>query len=260
MISIEIPVLHARHLSEVFESIRAQTFQDYEVIVVNSSPKGEVSDLIQEYGFKEVRKNARLLKARYLAHRESRGDYALLLDETRALRRDALEILSSLNRDMVLIGEEEIGDSFWIRLANLDKENIMECNAPMAIRGFALPRLFKKEVLDSAFKSLRENLKEKFDEVVFPDHELIYYEASKVSNDVFVLKEKLIRHYGDAKLSDIIKKYYRYGKTLKVLRGTPYDMFTRILRKRRRICKGSKLTLYLLYLARGIPFTIGYWL
>ena len=258
MISIEIPVLHGKYLNEVFESIRIQTFQDYEVVVVNSSQKGEVSDLIKQYGFKEVRENVKLLKARYLAHRESRGDYELLLDETRVLREKTLEILSSLSHDMVVIGEEEIGDSFWVKLANLDKENIMECNTPEAIKGFALPRLFKREILDLAFVKLRENLRNKFDEVVFPDHELIYYEASKVSNNVFVLKEKLISHYGDAKLLEIIKKYYRYGKTLKVLKSTPYNGFTRISRKRRVICKGSKLALYLLYLTRGVPFLLGY--
>ena len=75
-----------------------------------------------------------------------------MLDETRALRRDALEILSSLNRDMIIIGEEEIGDSFWAKLANLDKENIMECNAPEAIKGFALPRFLKREILDFGFQ------------------------------------------------------------------------------------------------------------
>ena len=47
MISIEIPILHGKYLNGVFESIRIQTFQDYEVVVVNSSQKGEVLDLIK---------------------------------------------------------------------------------------------------------------------------------------------------------------------------------------------------------------------
>lgn len=54
MISIEIPVLHGKYLRNVFESIRSQSFQDYEVITVNSgSPL--ISDLIKEYGFKEIK-------------------------------------------------------------------------------------------------------------------------------------------------------------------------------------------------------------
>ncbi|QXJ34876.1 glycosyltransferase family 2 protein [Saccharolobus shibatae] len=258
MISIEIPVLHGKYLNQLFESIRGQSFQDYEVVIVNSSSDDSVSDIIRQYGFKEVKEKVKLLRARYLAHYNSRGDYALLLDETRMLRKDTLAVLSSLNHDMVIIGEEEIGDSFWIRLANLDKENIMECNTLEAIKGFALPRLFRREILDNAFKVLRENLKEKFDEVIFPDHELIYYEASGISEDVFVLKDKLITHYGDVKLLDIIKKYHRYGKSMKVLKGTYYSNLTQISRKKRNICKGNKLLLYLLYVTRGIPFMLGY--
>ncbi|BDC17393.1 glycosyltransferase family 2 protein [Acidianus sp. HS-5] len=258
MISIEIPVLHGKYLNQLFESIRNQTFQDYEVVIVNSSSNENVSDLIQQYGFKEIKEKVKLLKARYLAHYYSKSDYTLLLDETRTLRKDALALLSSLNHDMVIIGEEEIGDSFWVRLANLDKENIMECNTAEAIKGFALPRFFRREILDKAFEKLRENLKEKFGEIIFPDHELIYYEASRVSSDVFSLKDKLIMHYGDARLSEIARKYYRYGMSVRVLKGTPYSNLTRISRKKRNICKGNKLLLYLLYLTRGIPFLLGY--
>jgi len=95
---------------------------------------------------------------------------------------------------------------------------------------------------------------------VFPDHELIYYEASKLSNDVTIVRDELIYHYGDVKLSDIMSKYYRYGKSLKVLKGTPYSFMTSVSRKRRNICKGGiydRIALYTLYLARGIPFLLG---
>ncbi|BFI76523.1 glycosyltransferase family A protein [Sulfurisphaera ohwakuensis] len=258
MISIEIPVIHGKYLNQLFESIRNQSFQDFEVIIVNSSSNENVSDLIRQYGFKEIKEKVKLLKARYLAHYYSKGEYALLLDETRILRKDALAILYSLNHDMIIIGEEEIGNSFWIGLANLDKENIMECNTPEAIKGFALPRFFRREILNKAFEELKVNLKEKFEEIIFPDHELIYYEASRVSNDVFSLKDKLIMHYGDAKLSEIIRKYYRYGKSLKILKETPYNNLTGISRKKRNICKGNRFLLYMLYVARGIPFLVGY--
>ncbi|AGJ62326.1 glycosyltransferase [Saccharolobus islandicus] len=259
MFSIQIPALHGKYLREVFESIRGQTFQDYEVVVVNSGG-GVVTDLVREYGFKEVRKDVKLLEARYLANLESRGDYALLLDETRPLRRDALELLSKNLHDMVIIGERELGNSFWVKAAQLDKDNIMSCNSPEAIKGFALPRLFKRNLLTTALERLREGLGEKFSQVIFPDHELIYYEASLLSSDIFVFKEELIYHYGDVSLRDIIRKYYRYGKSLKVLKGTPYSFMTSISRKRREICKGGiydRVALYMLYLARGIPFLLG---
>ena len=260
MYSIQIPALHGKYLREVLESIRSQSTQDYEVVVVNSGG-GEISDMIKEFGFKEIRKSVKLLEARYLANLGSSGEYALLLDETKPLRRDALQIVSSNLHDMVIIGEREIGDSLWIRLTQLDKDNIKNCNVPEPIKGFALPRLFRREILSVAMERLRAGLKDKFHEVVFPDHELIYYEASKISKDVFFLKDELIYHYGDKSLGEIAKKYHRYGKSLRSLRGTPYSFMTSVGRKRRTICEGSlgdRLLLNFFYFARALPFMLGY--
>ncbi|AOL17306.1 glycosyl transferase family 2 [Sulfolobus sp. A20] len=256
MYSIEIPVTHGKYLREVFESIRQQTFQDYEVIVVNSG-SDEISDVIKEYGFKEIKERVKLLKARYLAHVNSRGDRAILLDETRVLRRDALEIIDKDRSDMIIIGEREVGDSFWIKLAQLDKDNIMYCNEPDSIKGFALPRVISSPLLSKTFGILRRDLGEKFDQVIFPDHELIYHVASSLSNSVNVVREELISHYGDRTLLEIVKKYYKYGKSTKVLKGTKYEYFLNVSRKKRKICKGNKLLLYILYMARGVPFLIG---
>jgi len=262
VISIEIPVTHGKYLRQVLESIRQQTYQDYEVIVVNSG-REELSDLVKEFGFKVIERKAKLLHARYIAHMESKGEYALLLDETRMLEKDALKTLSSLDYDMVVIGEKEVGDSFWVRLAQLDKENILYCNPIDPLKGIALPRYFKSEVLSKAFSSAKEKLGEKFYEVVFWDHAIIFYEASKISSKIHVINEPLISHFGDPSLSDIVRKYYRYGKTAKALKNTPYSDFLAKKRVKRRICKGSfweRISLYLLYLARGIPYLLGYYL
>nr|WP_225968776.1 hypothetical protein [Sulfolobus islandicus] len=81
-----------------------------------------------------------------------------------------------------------------------------------------------------------------------------------LSADVFVIKEELIYHYGDVNLRDIMRKYYRYGKSLRVLKNTPYSFMTSVSRKKRRICVGGlkgRLILYSLYLVRGIPFLVG---
>jgi hypothetical protein len=37
--------------------------------------------------------------------------------------------------------------------------------------------------------------------------------------------------YGDVSLRDIMRKYYRYGKSLKVLKCTPYSFMTSVSRK-----------------------------
>jgi hypothetical protein len=68
--SIQIPAMHGKYLQEVLESIRSQSLQEYEVVVVNSGGD-EISDLIREFGFREIRRRAGLLEARYLANSES---------------------------------------------------------------------------------------------------------------------------------------------------------------------------------------------
>ncbi|TRM80021.1 glycosyl transferase family 2, partial [Sulfolobus sp. F3] len=139
----------------------------------------------------------------------------------------------------------------------LDKDNIMYCNEPDSIKGFALPRVISSPLLSKTFGILRRDLGEKFDQVIFPDHELIYHVASSLSNSVNVVREELISHYGDRTLLEIVKKYYKYGKSTKVLKGTKYEYFLNVSRKKRKICKGNKLLLYILYMARGVPFLIG---
>ncbi|AWR96245.1 glycosyltransferase [Acidianus sulfidivorans JP7] len=259
MISIEIPVLHGKYLRHVLESIRTQTYQNYEVIIVNSG-SDELSDIISEYGFKEIKEKVKLLYARYLAHKHSKGEYALLLDETRYLDKRTLEILSTTNHDSVIVGEREVGNTIWVRASQLDKDNILYCNTPDEIKGFALARYIRSDLLDQAFENLLNNLKDKFYEIIFPDHELIYYELKKLTKDVYILYDTLINHYGDATLSEIFEKYYRYGKSINLLKETPYSNFLSIRRKKRRICKGGlkeRILLYVLYAARGIPFVLG---
>ena len=257
-----MPVTHGKHLREVLESIRKQSYQDYEVIIVNSGDD-ELSDVIKEFGFKVINQKAKLLHARYIAHKDSKGDYALILDETRMLEKDTLKLLSSLNFDMVIIGEKEVGDSFWVRLAQLDKENITYCNPVDPLKGIALPRYFTREVLSKSLSSAFEKLGDKFYEVVFWDHGIIFYEASKVSKSIYTLNDQLISHFGDPSLHDIIRKYYRYGKSARLLKNSPYSDFLAKKRVTRRICRGNFLerkSLYLLYLARGISYLLGYYL
>jgi hypothetical protein len=54
-----------------------------------------------------------------------------------------------------------------------------------------------------------------------------------------------------------VRKYYRYGKSSKILNGTKYESLVKISMKRRNICRGNKFLLYLLYIIRGVPYIIG---
>ena len=89
MISIELSVVSGRYLDDLLESLRKQTFQDYELIIVNSNP--DCTDKIRDFGAKEIFRNTGKLEARKIAHEASKGEFEFLLEETRFLRPDALQ-------------------------------------------------------------------------------------------------------------------------------------------------------------------------
>lgn len=262
MISIEIPIIQGESLNELMDSIYSQSNQDFQVIAV--APPGEVADRISKYDIKLVRCRTGLLDARYLAHLEARGDYELLLDETRILREDALRVISNVVvSPMAVVGEEEAGEGFWVKLAQLDKEMIMEYNTSVVepAKSFVLPRLYKRELLDNAFINLKINIPtEVFHRIIYEDHHLIFYEAYRTSKAINIIREPLIKHYGDSSLTDIARKYYRYGSTSNLLRRTSYWEFINTT-KRKRVVKGVRNTicLFILYSVRGIPFVVGSW-
>jgi len=260
-ISIEIPVTWGNHLSELLEAIRIQKYQDYEISIATSLPDGEYMDLLRSYGTNIIHSGPNLLEKRYLAHSISRGKFALLLDETRIPEQNLLERLSNSKSDAVVIQEIDLGNSFWVKMANLDKINSVECNKVNMTNGFVMPRYINFGLLDKAFYKIKENLSdETFKSVLMEDHQLISYEIAKLTNSMSFLKGNCLKHYGDINISSIVKKYHRYGKFHRMLRNTVYEDILSPKNRLRKICIGSRTKLYIFYLARGIPFIIGYYL
>jgi hypothetical protein len=260
-ISIEIPVTWGNHIREQMEAIRNQTYQDYEISVASSVSLKSAEDVLKEYGAKITHCGPNILEKRYFAHSQTKSEYSLLLDETRIPGPHLLSNLQNMDNDMVIISEKDVGDTFWIKMSNLDKINSVECNSFDAYRGYVLPRYIRSFLLTQALEEIKRNLDDiTFRSVLMEDHQLIYYEASKLSTSIALLNGKHLFHYGDESLFSILKKYHVYGKGHKILRNTHYEELLSPKKRVRKICTGNKLGLYIFYLARGLPFLIGYYL
>jgi hypothetical protein len=259
-VSIEIPLTWGKHLREVLEAIRIQTYQDYKIIIASSLRNGSYLDLVREYDVQLTYCGPNILEKRYSAHAISSGDNSLLLDETRIPARDLLYRLQKIDTDMVIVGEKDIGKSFWVRMSNLDKVNSMECNKIDMSSGFLLPRYFRFDLLTESLRNVRQNIDDStFKSILMEDHQLISFEAFKLSSSVHLLRDELISHYGDTTLRSIIGKYHRYGKYHKILKNTCYNELLKPSKRIRKICLGSRIGLYTFYAARGIPFIMGYY-
>jgi len=265
MISITIPIVKGTYLREVLESIKSQTWKDYEIIGVNDTGNQYVSELLKEYGAKEIVLHSGSLYARYIASVQAKGDYILLLDETRFfVDNECLREISENQADVIFLKEMDVTENFWTRASAIDKDYSFSEYSINEDRGYILPRCYKKDVLISAMENVKLNLKDKFFELTAPEDLLTYEEAKRMIKSKKIIKRTILMHYGDASLKQIIKKYYRYGKDYGSLLGTKYFNIKQIgiiQRIKGRLNKKIKISelflLILLYTARGIPFVIG---
>ncbi|MGC9079803.1 MAG: glycosyl transferase family 2, partial [Nanopusillaceae archaeon] len=69
-----------------------------------------------------------------------------------------------------------------------------------------------------------------------------------------------VYHIEDDSLFSFMKKWYKYGKNAKLLRGTEYEKFTYERKSRPNLTTIEKIKLLPLTLIKGIPFALGYYL
>ncbi len=265
LISIEIISRGEISIKNVLESIKKQTYKNYEVVCVDSSEDKNNKQALLDYGCKviEVPKETGHLKARYLAHQKSIGDKSLILDSTRPLKENALCILNNKYSecDMVILREDSLGNGFWVDQARKMKaiSEMQENRIMNETLAFLLPRFYNSFLLKQAFENIHNNLNEYFDKISYGEHHLIFEACKKLSTNVMLSNETLLSHYEDDSFLSIVRKYYRYGrmqKTLKKLPESAVNSFSSHIRK--GVSIKSRLETMPINAARGIPFIIGY--
>lgn len=267
MISIELISKGEFYLKETLESIRKQNINNFEVVCTDSSGKNEIKDLLENYGCKVVEASVETghLNARYLSHLHSKGQWCLLLDSTRPLKNNALSILMEnySKYDMTIIREDSIGTGFWVeqarRLSDISTPQFHRLNNETL--AFLLPRLYRRNLLDSSFSRIKEISKDLFNRISYGEHHLIFEGARKFSKNIGLTDEKLISHFEDDSLLKIFRKYHWYGKsqkTLRLLENSETRYF--LTHTRRKVPFLKRIGTLPISSARMLPFLIGYFL
>ena len=91
--SIIVPVYNTeKYLKRCLDSIKSQSFKDYEVIIVNDGSTDNSSDIISKYPYKIInQENLGLSRARNNGVKEASGDYLIFLDSDDYIEKDLLE-------------------------------------------------------------------------------------------------------------------------------------------------------------------------
>lgn len=224
MISIAIPVVHEKYFKEVLESINSQTYDKYEVIVVNDKGSDRISKIISNYGAYEIVESGSLLRSRYLASIKSKGSTVFFLDETRPLIvDDALEMISQNNSDIIFSRETEIIINLVSRIASIEREYIYSSDNIKNFKPYIVPRIYNRSLVLKALNRVKNKLGNVYQwATIMPEDLFIYYEARKFSNSFSEVAKPIIKHYGDFTIGDIVRKNYRYGRGFGVTSFTPY--------------------------------------
>jgi glycosyltransferase involved in cell wall biosynthesis len=261
-ISISVPIVHGTHLKECIESIFSNTFQDFELIVNDSSGSEGVYDLLRFYDIKIIRKITRSFEGRSLTISASSGEKIFILDETRLIHSDMLQKLNESKGDLIVIKERDLGDGVLTFIANLDKRWVSKDLSAINPRRnkSIIPRVYKRDVILKALDNINRKLpSEVVREIVGLDLELMYLESYNISKNIEVISYPEILHYGDERFIGMLKKYYRYGYSQGILRKTAYQNFAGLGgRNRSTLPVKNKMMSLPVQLLRGVPFVAGY--
>ena len=114
--SIIVPVYNTeKYLKRCLDSIKSQSFKDYEVIIVNDGSTDKSDDIISKYPYKVInQENQGLSMARNNGVKDASGEYLIFLDSDDYIEKDLLkEINNSLsnNPDLVRYQIKEVFDN-----------------------------------------------------------------------------------------------------------------------------------------------------
>jgi glycosyltransferase involved in cell wall biosynthesis len=256
LVSVVIPTRNSsKTIGETISSVQRQSYQNIEVIIVDSNSKDDTAKIATSKGCKVIFTDWKLLGARYLGCKAASGEFVLMLDSDQVLVEATIERSLPLFKDYEMLCLGEMSHTFHTLIQKMFEADrrIVHSEAHIQIHpvyGTLLARFYKRPLLDRAFEAIPRQL---LPYVLAHDHAIIYYEACKLSDRVKILPNALY-HHEPATLLELWKKNFRYGRSTRALMANGYykDLIIRKTRPRktstRKITRDKLLSSLLLSL------------
>ena len=142
-VTIVIPTLNSQTtLPKLLESIRLQTYQNIEVVIVDGGSFDETETIASKSKCTFVPTHEKRSSARYLGARMAKGKFLLFVDSDQYMHKDVVaDCLETAERSkslIVKIPEEDVGEGFWFRCRRLERKLAQ-------VEDLSYPRFFSKE-------------------------------------------------------------------------------------------------------------------
>jgi len=201
-----------------------QTYPNIEILVIDGHSTDTTTAIAASYAVKVVQCDGKLLAARYLGVKESKGEYIALIDTDQVLKPKTIERAVDLMNiyDMVVFEEHSFNTNWFIPKLYSASKKIVNARfdkdyAFDPVEGGNPARFFRRGVLEKAFAAIPEDL---IPETIHYDHDIIYYESYKVSPKVGILRDALYDVEPD--FSKLWRTNFRYGASLRTVKGSCY--------------------------------------
>ena len=221
-VSIIVPTYNsAKTLRKCLESIKKQSHQDYEIIVVDNESADNTLKIAEEFGSHIIVKKSGQSSAQNIGVLNSKGKYILFLDSDQTLERELLErelLEECVNAcekegvEVVKIREVFQGDSFWGSCSAFEKN----CKIQSDETGIGVARFFlKSHVIKAGL----------YDDDLVWGQDREFYERVKALHPKETWSKNRIFHLEPSTVSRITAKCFRYGKSARLfyekMKGRP---------------------------------------
>ena len=263
LISIIIPTKNSGStLDKCLTSIINQGYSKIEIIIVDTHSTDNTIYIAKKYLAEIIQTDWKLLGARYLGFKASKGDYILYLDSDQILNPETIQqsVLAFIEYDMLCLEEESYRpQSFIQKLTAADRKLVNRLSNLHLdpLEGVLIPRFYKYDLLDRVFKNIDVDL---LHNLAINEDCILYFQACSISSNIGIIPKSLM-HLDPSSLVDYFRKNYLYGKNTRELLKIN-SLYKKLINRNIRFRKGLGLNLeslqsILLRLLKIIPFVIG---
>lgn len=218
LLSVIVPVYNSeKYICECVESILAQKFRDFELILVDDGSKDSSSDICDSFASRDSRvtvlhkKNGGVVSARKAGINAAKGKYAAFVDSDDWIEKDMYELMiqhmEEYNCDLVMCGVDHcdndvfltsgsthsvIGGGYFDRAA-IEKEILPKMIYSGSFFSFGLypvmwNKLYKRELL-------AKHLADVHDSIRIGEDAACVYPYIFESNSLYFIKDRELYHY-----------------------------------------------------------------
>lgn len=203
LVSVIIPTYNsARTLRECLVSIKNQTYQPVEIIVVDEFSSDDTPTIAKQYGVLYSMRGERSI-ARNSGARKAKGAYLLFIDSDMKLNPTVIKkcVEKSQEKAAVVIPEKSIGTGFWSECRILERSCYYDDDIVEAARFFPRSLFLKMKGYDESMVGVED----------WDMHQRII----KAGYPIRRISSFIIHNEGTIKLFKTMKKKMYYGRVFK---------------------------------------------